>query len=252
MSLVGAARSDALALAIENGHPSGRRRREPASRARPSIDAGARSSRGDRSPRACGRADRAPGLAVLARPRAASPRAARHRLGDGTLRAPRWRALARRWTTSRTGHARRSLRAQDALAARPRREGFLGEELSEAELRVLRAFASGASLGEVARELYLSPNTVKTHRRSIYRKLGVSTREQLLARAATLDLSRAQTPPTIAPGDARPRRASAAAPRAFVPDSARRQPCTPTETGCLATLFSTASPKVRACSSKSA
>jgi LuxR family transcriptional regulator, maltose regulon positive regulatory protein len=54
---------------------------------------------------------------------------------------------------------------------------------------VLRGFASGASLGEVARELYLSPNTVKTHRRTIYRKLGVSTREQLVARAATLDLS---------------------------------------------------------------
>ena len=78
---------------------------------------------------------------------------------------------------------------RDELASQPRREGFLGEDLSEAELRVLRAFASGASLGDVARELYLSPNTVKTHRRTIYRKLGVSTREQLLERAATLDLS---------------------------------------------------------------
>ena len=47
---------------------------------------------------------------------------------------------------------------------------------------MLRGFASGASLGDVARELYLSPNTVKTHRRTIYRKLGVSTREQLLER----------------------------------------------------------------------
>ena len=72
---------------------------------------------------------------------------------------------------------------EDLLTSRARREGFLGDELSEAELKVVRRLASGASLGDVARELYLSPNTVKTHRRSIYRKLGVSTREQLLERA---------------------------------------------------------------------
>ncbi len=77
----------------------------------------------------------------------------------------------------------------DRLVSRSRREGFLGDELSEAELKVVRRLASGASLGDVARELYLSPNTVKTHRRSIYRKLGVSTREQLLDRTTTLDLS---------------------------------------------------------------
>jgi LuxR family maltose regulon positive regulatory protein len=76
---------------------------------------------------------------------------------------------------------------EDDLADRPRREGFLGDELSEAELKVLRGFASGASLGEVARDLFLSPNTVKTHRRSIYRKLGISTREELIEHAATLD-----------------------------------------------------------------
>ena len=49
----------------------------------------------------------------------------------------------------------------------------------------MRALASGASLSGVARELYLSPNTVKTHRRRIYRKLGVTTRAELLEWAAT-------------------------------------------------------------------
>jgi LuxR family maltose regulon positive regulatory protein len=77
--------------------------------------------------------------------------------------------------------------AKETLAGRSRREGFFGEELSDAELRIVRVLGSGASLSEVARQLYLSPNTVKTHRRSIYRKLGVSTRAELLARAATLD-----------------------------------------------------------------
>jgi LuxR family maltose regulon positive regulatory protein len=40
----------------------------------------------------------------------------------------------------------------------------------------------------VAQELWLSPNTVKTHRRGIYRKLGVKTREELVARAMELGL----------------------------------------------------------------
>jgi LuxR family maltose regulon positive regulatory protein len=71
-----------------------------------------------------------------------------------------------------------------ALSARARREGFLGEQLSEAELRIVRVLASGASLSEVAHQLYLSPNTVKTHRRTIYRKLGVSSRGELLQWAA--------------------------------------------------------------------
>ena len=79
----------------------------------------------------------------------------------------------------------------DLLDGRARRDGFLGQELSEAELRIARSLASGASMSEVARALYLSPNTVKTHRRSIYRKLGVSTRVELLERAQALDLPRA-------------------------------------------------------------
>ena len=117
--------------------------------------------------------------------------AARHRVGDGegagTTLA---RARAELDDLPDVGMLGDLLSAtEDDLADRPRREGFLGDELSDAELKVLRGFASGASLGDVARELYLSPNTVKTHRRSIYRKLGVSTREQLLERAATLDLS---------------------------------------------------------------
>ena len=72
---------------------------------------------------------------------------------------------------------------EERLDGRRRREGFLGETLSESELRVLRLLVEGRSLREVSTELYLSMNTVKTHRRTIYRKLGVSTREEA-ARAA--------------------------------------------------------------------
>jgi LuxR family maltose regulon positive regulatory protein len=58
-------------------------------------------------------------------------------------------------------------------------------ELSDAERRILRLLATDLSLSEIGRELYLSTNTVKTHTRSIYRKLGVSTRAAAVEAART-------------------------------------------------------------------
>jgi len=82
----------------------------------------------------------------------------------------------------------------ELLHHRPRRDSFLGEELSDAELRVLRLLARGLSISDVAHELWLSSNTVKTHRRNIYRKLGVSTRQQMVARAVDEGILEAATP----------------------------------------------------------
>jgi LuxR family maltose regulon positive regulatory protein len=74
------------------------------------------------------------------------------------------------------------------LSAPLRHEGFYGEPLSEAELRVLSLLVADRSVAEVARELFLAPTTVKTHRRTIYRKLGVTNRQEAIARAAELSL----------------------------------------------------------------
>jgi len=53
----------------------------------------------------------------------------------------------------------------------------LGHEvLTDRELEVLRLLQGTLSLSEIARELYISPNTVKTHAKAVYRKLGVSSR----------------------------------------------------------------------------
>jgi LuxR family maltose regulon positive regulatory protein len=52
------------------------------------------------------------------------------------------------------------------------------EPLTEREVTVLRLLRGTLSLREIGQELHLSPNTVKTHTRVIYRKLGVSTRRQ--------------------------------------------------------------------------
>jgi LuxR family maltose regulon positive regulatory protein len=63
------------------------------------------------------------------------------------------------------------------------RPGAAGEALTEREVTVLRLLRGTLSLREIGQELYLSPNTVKTHTRAAYRKLGVSTRQDAIARA---------------------------------------------------------------------
>jgi LuxR family maltose regulon positive regulatory protein len=60
---------------------------------------------------------------------------------------------------------------------------LLAEPLTEREQAVLSLLRKSMSVSEIARELYLSGNTVKTHRRAIYRKLGVSTRQEAIERA---------------------------------------------------------------------
>jgi ATP/maltotriose-dependent transcriptional regulator MalT len=66
----------------------------------------------------------------------------------------------------------------------------LFESLSEAELAVLRQLAGDLSVRQIAAELFLSVNTVKTHTRGIYRKLGVRSRADAVARAGALGLLR--------------------------------------------------------------
>jgi DNA-binding CsgD family transcriptional regulator len=58
-----------------------------------------------------------------------------------------------------------------------------GGELSERELTVLRCLSGGLSEREIGRELYVSFNTVHSHVKSVYRKLGVSSRSEAIARA---------------------------------------------------------------------
>jgi LuxR family maltose regulon positive regulatory protein len=62
------------------------------------------------------------------------------------------------------------------------------DQLSNAELRVLRYLPSNLSIPEIGAELFLSPNTVGTHIRHIYGKLGVHSRSQAVQRARTLGL----------------------------------------------------------------
>jgi LuxR family maltose regulon positive regulatory protein len=58
-----------------------------------------------------------------------------------------------------------------------------GEPLSTRELDVLRLLAEGLSKREVAATLFVSYNTVHSHVRAIYRKLGVASRGAAIDRA---------------------------------------------------------------------
>jgi LuxR family transcriptional regulator, maltose regulon positive regulatory protein len=62
------------------------------------------------------------------------------------------------------------------------------EALSGSELRVLRYLPTNLTAPEIARELYVSRNTVKAHTRSLYTKLGTHTRAETVARARALGL----------------------------------------------------------------
>jgi DNA-binding CsgD family transcriptional regulator len=117
---------------------------------------------------------------------------------------------------SRKGHLR--LRAEDgvmayALGERDRRETpatvsapsevetesagatrrlgaaqHLDDLLSEREIEVLSLLASGRTNSEVARDLFVSVGTVKSHTGNIYRKLAARNRSEALARARELGL----------------------------------------------------------------
>jgi LuxR family maltose regulon positive regulatory protein len=64
----------------------------------------------------------------------------------------------------------------------------LVEALSERELEVLQFMAHGLTNAEIARRLYLSPNTLKAHTQNIYQKLDVHSRMQAVNRGRELGL----------------------------------------------------------------
>jgi LuxR family transcriptional regulator, maltose regulon positive regulatory protein len=73
--------------------------------------------------------------------------------------------------TARLEAAQQSLRESESGAPQ-------NEPLTAREIDVLRRLAGSLSLGEIASELYLSPNTIKTHTSALYRKLGARSRSE--------------------------------------------------------------------------
>jgi LuxR family maltose regulon positive regulatory protein len=76
----------------------------------------------------------------------------------------------------------------------PARQGLI-EPLSQRELDVLRLLGTDLGGPDIARELMVSLNTVRTHTKNIYAKLGVNNRRAAVRRAEEIDLmSRTRDP----------------------------------------------------------
>ena len=67
-------------------------------------------------------------------------------------------------------------------------QGQDSEPLSERERLVLVYVERKLTVAQIAAELFISPNTVKTHMRRLYRKLGVATRDEAIRKARSLGL----------------------------------------------------------------
>jgi LuxR family maltose regulon positive regulatory protein len=85
-------------------------------------------------------------------------------------------------------YARRLLAAIGVAGERAAPEQSLVEPLSERELDVLRLLGTHLSGPDIARELVVSENTLRTHTKNIYSKLGVNDRREAVRRAEELGL----------------------------------------------------------------
>jgi LuxR family transcriptional regulator, maltose regulon positive regulatory protein len=79
-------------------------------------------------------------------------------------------------------------RQERKVRARKPQEPQLGAELTERERDVLRLLVGELSTRQMAQSLYVAPNTVRTQIKSIYRKLGVSSRGAAVEEAHTMGL----------------------------------------------------------------
>jgi len=104
----------------------------------------------------------------------------------GTLAALAARALDR----PQSPEARRIL---ERVVEMTEGQDRLIDPLSHRELLVLAEVEKGSTVAGIATALFISPNTVKTHLRRLYRKLGVTTRTDAIRKAKSLGLGRPVT-----------------------------------------------------------
>ena len=106
-------------------------------------------------------------------------------LDAGTPSTTLLEAATRRDRTARQASQLLGARTVAATAAAPQR---LVDELSSRELEVLRLLRSDLTGPEIAAELLVSVNTLRTHTKNIFMKLGVTSRRAAVRRGDELGL----------------------------------------------------------------
>jgi len=76
----------------------------------------------------------------------------------------------------------------DASNAAAKAPAYLVEPLTEREIQVLNLMNKGMSNNEIADDLNITINTVKSYIKNIYQKMGVNRRVQVIARAKELNI----------------------------------------------------------------
>jgi len=87
----------------------------------------------------------------------------------------------------------------------PGEPAWRSEPLTQSEARVLRYLPTHMGTPEIAAELYISANTVRTHQRHLYRKLGAHSRHEAVQHARALGLLPASATGHRTPAAERPR-----------------------------------------------
>lgn len=82
----------------------------------------------------------------------------------------------------------RSFTAKDLAGAMQRRMSPTGPQLSPREQQILTLLADGLGVTPIARQLFISESTAKTHISKIYEKLGAANRAQAIMRAVQTGL----------------------------------------------------------------
>ena len=113
--------------------------------------------------------------------------------GPRSSPAPAWIGLISAYSHLYPRTRQRTVLITAGLRARKRattasRQGKLINPLTPAEIRVLEKLPERLTYTEIASELYLSLNTVKTHLRRAYMKLGLTSRSSAVKRATSLGI----------------------------------------------------------------
>src|SRR5208282_5121695 len=90
----------------------------------------------------------------------------------------------------------RSAGLRQMLAAPRHHATEFGEQLSDREIAVLGLLAEGLSQRQIAAQLFISHNTVKSHLKTAYRKLGVTSRDDAIGQLAALEAHAAVPAPS--------------------------------------------------------